>query len=530
MKILEAKKNIKGNVSIMIKNLSIKSKITLLVTLVVSLMLIPSIIAIYYAYEIGAELDDMSTLTIPLSRVITEITENQLEQTIQFATAKHHIETKNREGVSSAITAFEKVHIQIKESISRGEGILARPLRQSIQGSDLQNFLEIGIHIETIEKKQDDYYAAVMKLFDMAKTYNSNEIHDFTGDLIEKEADFDKEIKAFLSKVEQFTEKSTIEVRANEQFALRLTIIIFIVCLISSIVIGMLLAYNITSKLALATSVAETISRGGMPGDIDTEGKDEAATLLKSISHMAETIRLSSEAIERKTVALERSNTELQQFAYIASHDLQEPLRVIGNFTELMSDRYRGQLDADADEFMGFIMGAVELMQQLIDDLLTYSRIDTKGIPFEVVDLPAIIESVKDNLRMAMKDSGGAVSCASSLTFKADRMQMLQLFQNLIGNAIKFRAGLPPLIDVQWENKPTEWLFKITDNGIGIASEHHKDIFMSFIRLHTRQEYEGTGIGLAICKKIVQRHGGDIWVESQLGRGSTFFFTIKKNL
>lgn len=223
---------------------------------------------------------------------------------------------------------------------------------------------------------------------------------------------------------------------------------------------------------------------------------------------------------------LKRSNEELQQFAYIASHDLQEPLRAIISFSRLLEDQYKDSLDKNGKEFIYFISEGADRMKILIKDLLAYSRISTHAKPPKIINLEKILKDVLSNLQESIRENGVIISYDELPSLVIDHAQILQLFQNLINNAIKFRREKPPKIHISAKKIEKEWLFSIKDNGIGIDPKYFDGIFKIFQRLHTRDEYPGSGIGLAVCKRIVQRYGGQIWVKSELGKGSTFFFTI----
>jgi len=232
------------------------------------------------------------------------------------------------------------------------------------------------------------------------------------------------------------------------------------------------------------------------------------------------------DSLARRASELARSNAELEQFAYVASHDLQEPLRMVASYTQLLANRYKDKLDDDARDFIAFAVDGATRMQTLIGDLLNYSRVGTRGKPFQPVNCEAILERVLVSLKLAMSESGTTVSHDPLPAVIGDELQLGQLFQNLLANAIKFHGEGPPLIHISAERNGNAWTFSIRDNGIGIAPEHTERIFLIFQRLHSRDEYPGTGIGLAVCKKIVERHGGRIWVNSQPGNGATFLFTI----
>ncbi|MGZ4989980.1 MAG: protoglobin domain-containing protein [Methylobacter sp.] len=275
-------------------------------------------------------------------------------------------------------------------------------------------------------------------------------------------------------------------------------------------------------------------SRGGLfPAWVNISGvKDENGTVTHFIVEFSDisAYRAAQEALSKRTEELARSNKELEQFAYVASHDLQEPLRMVASFTQLLSRRYKGKLDADADEFIHYAVDGATRMQTLINDLLAYSRIGSRTKPFEQVNLNSVLQRAVDNLHMAIEESGAKIVHGELPDTRGDITQLTQLFQNLIGNAIKFRGELPPEIEIKVEDADKYWRIAVCDNGIGIAPEFFERIFVIFQRLHNKEDYPGTGIGLSICKKIVERHGGQIEVNSDRGQGAAFIFTLLKTL
>jgi PAS domain S-box-containing protein len=255
---------------------------------------------------------------------------------------------------------------------------------------------------------------------------------------------------------------------------------------------------------------------------------DEAGDVIGGVivCHDVTARRKAQETLAQCAEELARSNQELEQFAYVASHDLQEPLRMVSTFTQRLAQRYRGQLDPKADQYIAFAVEGCQRMQRLIEDLLTYSRVRTRGRTPEPVDSGAVLDRTLADLRPAIAEAGAEVTHDPMPTVAADPVQLGQVFQNLIGNALKFHSDQPPRIHVTARRDGGRWVLGVTDNGIGIDPQYFERIFVMFQRLHTREEYPGTGIGLAVCKKVVERHGGRIWVESQLGRGSTFYVSL----
>jgi PAS domain S-box-containing protein len=240
-----------------------------------------------------------------------------------------------------------------------------------------------------------------------------------------------------------------------------------------------------------------------------------------------DTLEANAKRLEEYAQELKKSNTELEQFAYVASHDLQEPLRMVGSYCQMLQRRYKGKLDKDADEFIGFAVEGALRMQQMINDLLTYSRVGRNGKGLVDIAVEDVVKSAVANLQASIAESDAKVTWDPLPTLRGEKVQLLQLFQNLIGNAVKFRADDRPLeVRVSAQQEADSWHFTVKDTGIGIEAQYLDRIFLIFQRLHDRTKYKGTGIGLAVCKKVVEHHGGRIWVESEPGEGTTFHFTL----
>jgi two-component system, chemotaxis family, sensor kinase Cph1 len=303
-------------------------------------------------------------------------------------------------------------------------------------------------------------------------------------------------------------------------------------------------ALHAPQDTALAATIWETVRDGGQwQGEIwlrrkqqkvfpawmsATAVKDKNGTMTNIIAEFSDitAFKQTQDALARRTEELASSNHELEQFAYVASHDLQEPLRMVASYTQLLARRYKDKLDDDANEFIDFAVDGATRMQALINDLMMLSRIGTRGKLLEPCESELALSRALANLRIAIDESGVVVTHDAMPNVVADVSQLTQLFQNLIGNALKFRGAHPLKIHIGVKRTIRDWEFSVRDNGIGIAPEHFERIFVIFQRLHSKQDYPGTGIGLAICKKIAERHGGHIWVESRLGEGTSFYFTF----
>ena len=294
--------------------------------------------------------------------------------------------------------------------------------------------------------------------------------------------------------------------------------------------------YRIVTKTGEIKRVMKTVAsiqyggrQAALANIVDiTQGK-RAEDALRALNESLEQRVLQRTAeLERSNQELERSNRELEQFAYVASHDLQEPLRAVTSHVQLLARRYKGKLDADADDSITYALDGANRMRRLINDLLAYSHVGTRKKPFKAVSCSSILRQILANLQTSIEESHAVITHGPLPTVSAEPLQLTQLFQNLIGNAMKFRCKEPPQVHISALQKTKEWVFSVRDNGIGISPGQAARIFVIFQRLHTKSEYPGTGIGLAICKKIVERHGGRIWVQSEPGKGATFCFTIPR--
>ncbi len=277
-------------------------------------------------------------------------------------------------------------------------------------------------------------------------------------------------------------------------------------------------AYLVDATRFIQCNIRDITERTRVNQALETANKEMAFQIEEKGKRADELVMINAE--------LARSNAELEQFAYVATHDLQEPLRAVASCVQLLQKRYEGGLDGQAHEFIAHAVDGTKRMQTLINDLLAYSRISTHAQVFASTNCEMVLQEALANLMVAIAESGAAVTRDPLPTVSGDATQLTQLFQNLVGNALKFRGGRPPQIHIGAVRNDHEWRFSVADNGIGMEPQYFERVFLVFQRLHTRKDYQGTGIGLAICKKVVERHGGRIWAESEPGQGATFCFTI----
>ena len=307
---------------------------------------------------------------------------------------------------------------------------------------------------------------------------------------------------------------------------------IAILLVVAFIALALLLRQIVSRPLARLSRETRTTASGDFAHTIQGDGArdivdlgEDIGALRRRVVRELEALRDANERLDAQALELRRSNAELEQFAYVASHDLQEPLRKVASFTQLLQHRYGNQLDERADQYIDFAVDGAKRMQQLINDLLSFSRVGLGDEP-QVVDTRAAVQAALANLSAAIEESGAVVEVGPMPTVRGEPSLLTAVFQNLVGNAVKFRGDEPPVVRVSAEREDGMWRFTVADNGIGIGPEYAERIFVIFQRLHPKEAYEGTGIGLALCRKIVESHGGRIELDTSVRRGTTFRFTV----
>ncbi|HEY9759955.1 MAG TPA: ATP-binding protein [Oculatellaceae cyanobacterium] len=317
------------------------------------------------------------------------------------------------------------------------------------------------------------------------------------------------------------------QARANINQTIQFFLCTGLLAIAISISLAMLLSRLVIVPIKEITNAATKIGTGDMSYELtDDARKDEVGVLRTTFVNMGKALADRSLELEKALEDVKESNAQLQHFAYIAAHDLKEPLRTIVSYLELLEKRQKTELDAKSVKYIKNAINGADRMGQLIDALLSYARIDTRAQPFQPTSCTSVVEQVRSDLRKLLNDKEARIDIDPLPTLPADQRQLTQLFQNLIQNALKFHSQEVPVVHISAVRQEGDWLFSVKDNGIGMDMKFAEQIFSIFQRLHTREEYPGTGIGLSICKKIVERHGGKIWVESQPGQGATFFFTL----
>jgi signal transduction histidine kinase len=388
-----------------------------------------------------------------------------------------------------------------------------------------------------LNKLRDDYEDVSLPFAQLVarQTPKSGEIDTQTGTALEET--LKTMLSLHLEKMVNTACRLTVSSQVSALNMQKLTkqVIVWTTILMTSILLInlFLLKKSVVNPLKRISEGAQIVGDGNLSYSVDAESNDEVGHLASAFNKMTRNLKkthdsLETEIRERKQTEQEllRSNADLEQFAYVASHDLQEPLRNVTNCVQILKEEYGNKLDADADQLIHYAVDSVVRMKGLINDLLLFSRVGTRGQPIEETNCEEVLQETLTSLESAITETRAVITHDPLPTVPADGTQLLQVFQNLVANAIKFRRDEPPRIHVSAVKNESEWVFSVKDNGIGIEPRHFERIFIIFQRLHKRTENEGSGMGLAIVKKIVERHKGRAWVESEIGVGSTFYFTI----
>jgi signal transduction histidine kinase len=467
-----------------------------------------------------------------------------------IVTGQEGAESRENSGTATSILrSLQTLTVLTAEYASYPE---ERPAYQVLQTqASLAKMLDEASFQETQEK------AILASLIGQNKKFRSD--FEFLMKLGRQEAENGFAVQADLAESVKSRTRLDIELMADDALRLAdifgarvgatqiITSIIMGVALLMLIALGIILFVVAWGRMLVPLMQlrkgTQVIAEGKLDYRVGIASRDEIGELAADFNTMAERLKYSYSALEKSRDELEmkvqertaelqrtaeelhRSNIELQQFAYVASHDLQEPLRTITSFLQLIEKRYADSIGGDAKEFIGFSVAAANRLQEMIRALLEYSRLQSRGSSFTVVKTQVVLSEAMNNLGKAIEESGASITADELPQIYGDGGQMVRLFQNLLANAIKFRGSVPPVIHVSCDTKGGDWLFCVKDNGIGMDPKYGDRIFNIFQRLHGR-DVPGIGIGLAICKRIVERHGGRIWVESETGKGASFCFTI----
>ncbi|MCJ8339117.1 MAG: ATP-binding protein [Pseudomonadales bacterium] len=442
------------------------------------------------------------------------------------------------------IALIKKKRHQILNTLAEYQGLLTQNRGRAV----LQNYQILRLQLATL---------ADQLLLEISVGNSARVLASFEQWLIKEEqiSALRADLIGNVINLNQLSLKALQATQKNQVIIIQLSIILNICLIIMAFAWSRKYITNPLDELIVA---AKTIARGQYDVCLKLGGKDEIGILTTTFHSMVENVRefnhslevmveqrtteLEQEVEQRKAteaelrhymIELERSNRDLSQFAYVASHDLQEPLRMVASYTQLLSRRYADQLDQDAHDFIGYAVEGATRMQKLIKDLLQYSKVNSKELKLVQLNFSDIVNRVKANLTFLIEESGGKVNYSNSavdLKLLSDETLITMLVQNLISNALKFCSDRPPDIRVDVHSKESHWHISVADNGIGIKTEYQHRIFKVFQRLHNRDEFEGNGIGLSICKNIVEKLGGRIWIESIYTEGSVFHFTLAKKL
>lgn len=510
------------------KDLHLKTKIIIAVFTGILLALLVGLSSLVLLRSIGNEMDEVVNYQIPLIFMVNDIRNYQLKQSMAIKKISLiYSMPESRAILEKWVRDYWLENSQFYRNLKNAQTAMDDAIHQSSSMPTTSRLRKIQSFLHEIRQHHDQLERTIKRLsLILADETLRNSVERLLNQLDLDDGGFDQDIERLQREIGVLSEESITAALTHEKNGYYTIAILLVAGCVIGVFLVFFLVRSILIPLRQAIHISERIAAHDLDIHFGVVGDNELGQLLASMETMAHSLRKSRMEVTAKIEELARSNMDLQQFAYVASHDLQEPLRTVASFSQLLAERYQGKLDSAADEFIAFIVDAASQMRTLIDDLLTYSRVTTHAKPMEMVAVGEVIASVKSRLQMVIQNAHATMTHTELPTFRADKGQMVQLFQNLISNAIKFHRDQPPKVHIHASRTVGAWLFVVEDNGIGIDAKHVDRIFEVFQRLHTKDEYPGTGIGLAVCKRIVERHGGILTVTSEPGKGSAFSFTI----
>lgn len=496
-------------------------------------MLLAAGIALYKMASIGDELGVISEKNIPLSQIVTNIAHRKLEQAANFERVLRfglNAEIENQVDnipANEAKAEFRRLHSLVLQDIEGGKELIDQTEGFILDQEINEEYKRARTQLKVIDENYTNYLKSATQIFDLISANELREAEFMSLTILAEEDQLRKALDELLEQIQKLTHESSFRTKDLQINAINSTIYISVLSLVVGLALAAVITRSITKPLSAAVHAADEIAAGNKDIVITERSySGEVGRLIKAMENMSNAVKESEEELKERADQLSRSNAELEQFAYVASHDLQEPLRMVTSYTQLVARRYSDKLDETGLEFINFAVDGVNRMQSLINDLLSFSRVGREERPFTKVKLKNVVDNACKNLQIVIEESDAEITHDELPTIMGDPSQLTQLLQNLMGNALKFRADKKPKIHIGVKKDGRLWSISVADNGIGIEPQYYDRIFNIFQRLHTKDKYSGTGIGLAICKKIVERHGGRISVESILGEGSTFRFTF----
>lgn len=508
----------------------IQTRIISIVALLLLLMLSSGYFALEEIKKVGSAIERFAQVEIPLTSVVTHLSSLKFEQEIFVERALRFDEKSG--GISEIPFAESRAEFRryaklITDELEKGKSILKEASEQSPIRSYSAGSAEIYARLGEIDEAFKKYRSQATQIYDLVEKGDTRaaKLKSFT--ITSEESNVRESLEALQKDIDDLTKGTIVRVKMVRARSVHGIWAFTLLALLLGVSFAYIVARSITKPLSYAVGLANKVAKGEKGVSVDSKADGEIGQLLEAMSEMSKAIERSEDQLRDRNIDLERSNAELEQFAYVASHDLQEPLRMVASYTQLLEKRYSEKLDDTAREYIDFAVDGVGRMRALINDLLMYSRVGRRQKALEAVNTDDVLQRALSNLKIAIEESKAKIVVDSLPVVNGDEIQLLQLFQNLIANAMKFRnEDKLPQVAIGAVRNQREWVFSIADNGIGIEEQFSERIFEIFQRLHTREKYSGTGIGLAICRKIVERHGGKIWVESEIGKGTTIFFSI----